>query len=302
MASPPLSASHRALPVSLRLHQFNGTDAEVVAALALRKVAGVTLRLDSTSEAAKKLSDAGFVPMPIGIQMVRDLSKSSTRPRARRRNLKAATEAWAAAGAQLVLTRAAEVGPDVRDELYFGLLVPQLYARGWSPFGIHNHRAFQRLIDAESWVALVRCEGRLCGGGLLRVARPGGVCLAGGCPPGPQLLGQVYALCDSLAPARRAFLMRLEALAHEAGFESLSLGEDLPWMQRPYVNVVLEKLQSADAVFFRSEQPTLWGHFDNFGDDVLCFVRTESGIELRAPSALSDLADRLSRRIMRLRA
>lgn len=284
----------------LRLHQLNGSEAEVAAALRLQEVAGVLVRLGADDAAAEQLRRAGFVPMPVCIQAVKSLASSRPMNRARRRGIEASFDAWKTVQARLTLCRASELAPRVLDELYFGVFVPRLYARGWSPFGIHNHHGFRRLVGPKSWVGLVHCGDRLAGGALMKDVQIEGLCLAGQLPPGPGLLGQVYVLGEELAAARRAFLLELGAAVQERGFKVLSLGEDLPWMQRAYANVVLEKLAMADAVVFDDSGPTLWGHFDNFGENVLCFARTATGIELRAGPELSDVAGQLSRRILRL--
>ncbi|RAG81812.1 hypothetical protein DN069_30915 [Streptacidiphilus pinicola] len=236
-----------------KLHRLGSEPTEVLSALLLSMGAGVLVSAEAGSWAAQVLLRDGFRPLASEWHCVRDLhSDPHPGDRKSRLALSASLAAWRAHGLRLELTSVREFGLDrLEEELYFPILVRELYARGRAPHGAQNLARFRQLARPHAVVALVRQGGRICGGALLRsedLSRLDLLVTGRQLDLTRTLVGDVYSLEQGLADCRRAFLRALAVAARQGGWTALSYGADMSWVHLGYVPVVVEKLRWTDAV------------------------------------------------------
>lgn len=287
----------------MKLYNLADTRHEVDAALSLRHVSAVIVATCQHGSENSRLRNAGLSELPNAIQVVVSLPfDACKRSRNFRRSLAGSIAAWSNANLRLSLCPATKAA-DTAERIYFEILVPWLYARGWSPFGIHSYRKFQSLMDDRAWVAAVHQDQRIVGGGILTDKQCTNEAALAGCTrEGSRLTGQVYGLHPQLGDIRRAFLFYLMHAAAEREFVSLSCGKDLPWMQEAYARVFAEKLSWADAFIVSGHDPIYWADFANAGEPIIVCRRKGAQIEIAAPPELSSVADLVRKRIVRIEA
>lgn len=232
---------------------LGGSEDDLTAGLLLARSRQVGLPARRGSSRARLLADEGFTPVVGGLHCLHDTraDRLATLPRRSRKALQQSLDHWEREGLHLTLTAPRDFGIDrVVEEVYFPILVRQLYTLGRSPFGSHNLGQFTAMLAPGAVLGVVSQGGRTVGAAVLAERDLSGLRQPPGNPvtAGKALSGMVYALTTELAPANRAFLEILRQAAGYGGWECLSMGEDNGWVDRGYLPVISDKLRWADSV------------------------------------------------------
>jgi hypothetical protein len=249
--------------MALKIISLGDSEPERKAAMLLRGLAH--LRVRSASKGAEELRDAGFVELPASVECLIPIPLDPLRLSRRMRHLVTrAVEAWQQKGLSLCIETSESFGVErLVQEVYYPLLVRHFYARGVSPFGAHNEDQFRRLVTQGVLLALARDGSTMVGAALLAERRSEHIqlTLRGPAPTGPGLEGLMYALDQSLDVCRRAFIPILASAFSSLGYQILSLGRDLPWMEPDYCDVFFEKTRIAKSIIANRAEPCDLYHF-----------------------------------------
>jgi len=269
----------------------------------LKKVSGVILNFDSTKEGENELLNCGFVRMPRYIELVIQTTEKEIRLNRRlEKDVLRSLQIWRSLNAEIRLEHSSLLSIDEVNKLYYDLLVPELYCKGWSPYGLHNYDKYLKLIDKESWVARVFRDNKVIGVAFLTSKKFNDRKLLFGSILGDSVFcGQVYCFRPEFVGLQRALFFTLIQKIRELGIESFSVGQDSPWMQKKYSKVFIEKLRWADSLVSCEGPHYTYGSFNKCGEDTLYFEKKSMGLNLIGSNGLKSELSRIEKLVQNLR-
>lgn len=198
----------------------------------------------SSADAASRLLKNGFVPICGALHVIAS-DGTLSRHRSRQRQLRAQTTEFDRIGLSISTLSGRRVleSRALFESIFYGLVVPNVYARGISPYGVQREADFARLVERSLVVAAlddggnVRCasfyevrDGRaLTGGDSHALGRTIAV-------------GLVEATDPVLSGCRRAWRHKAVQELSRYGFDAVSVGADDCMIDMGYVPVILDKL------------------------------------------------------------
>ena len=241
--------------MSSRFFTLGAGPHEIKAAVELSHTANVLVTLpESGHPLAKDLRDVGFFHVPEAIDCSVPLPFDPEINNAKwRKNLAVSLDKWAELELSMELSLVNQFGEDrIIDDLYYPVIVRELYAKGISPFQAMNESAFRKLLSPKSIIALVFQKEQLIGGGVLKALEKDGkqTVLTGNPAKGLGMTGLVYALGQGYENCKRAFFYYLIQAGESAGFSWVSLGLDQAWFDWRYLPAFLSKVGWAGEISF----------------------------------------------------
>lgn len=235
----------------MRPLDLGGDERDVGAAIDLAHRREVLIRVARKSPEYVRLLDAGFAPIVSDFHCLHMLDKGrlSRRSRRRRKEISAQLDIWRSMDILLHVEAGAQAEERLVEDFYYPLLVPRLYARGESPYGVHNERTFRMLARRSIAVMAIRNSSPV-GCALFQVEdlrstrgmSPDGLDLS------TVMVGKVYAVHPTLLLVNRAWLFLLGEALLRAGWSIMSMGGDTGWIDEGYLPIVLDKLSWCDAL------------------------------------------------------
>ena len=289
--------------MAVELLHLRGEEIEAAELIAERHA--VQLRV--AAQEAIRLRRAGFREAPAAIEcFVRAPLDLAAYPKVYRKSLRLSLEAWASADLDLQLTTFERYGLErFLDRIYFPILARTMYERGIAPHAAHELAGVLALARPDATLAVVTNRyGRVRGAAILGppIQDAQRWALIGELPSGSWEEGLVYALEAELALCRRAFMVQLAAAMAARGQRWLSLGRDLPWCERGYGGVLLEKLLLSHSVVVGARDEHHMYRFPELASDALLFLELDRETGAVRPHVHGEPADCLERIAARVRA
>jgi len=198
----------------------------------------------SSPDGAARLLESGFVPVCGALHVVASDTTLSTH-RSRRRQLRDQTTTIDRLGlvVSVLSGRRVAASRELFDSIYYGLVVPGVYARGITPHGVQHEATFRRLVERGLVVTASDAGGAVRCASLYDV-RDGRLVTGAGLPEDRRALavGLVEACDPALSRCRRAWRHRAVQELTRRAFDVVSIGAEDCMIDPGYVPVILDKL------------------------------------------------------------